>query len=195
MSTTAQLGGGDVGFIQHVFRFDDAAKADMSNIVQYSSLAIIPVVILNKLMNLYVAEADDLKGSAELTIEVLLQLILIFVGMLFMHRLITYVPTYSGVPYPEFNVVSVVLVFLVIILSLQTKLGEKVSILVDRIVHLWYPEPAKKKKPAAAAQDDSTSIMALPIPPQSMQEAASSTAINQALEDPSPKPFPSSIKW
>ena len=36
---------------------------------------------------------------------------------------------------------------LVIILSLQTKLGEKVSIIVDRIMELWEgPKDAKKKK-------------------------------------------------
>jgi hypothetical protein len=47
--------------------------------------------------------------------------------------------------YHEFNVTSVVLSMMVIILSLQTKLGEKVSILFDRIVEVWEGPKDKKK--------------------------------------------------
>ena len=40
--------GGAAGFVKHVFKFDDASKADMLNIVQYALVALIPVVIVNK---------------------------------------------------------------------------------------------------------------------------------------------------
>jgi hypothetical protein len=119
----------------------------MLNIVQYAVLALIPVVILNKIMQRYVPEADDEKGSIEISAEILAQVIAMFLVMLIIHRIITFVPTYSGEKYAEFNLTHIILAMLVIILSLQTKLGEKVSILVDRLIELWEgPKDTKKGK-------------------------------------------------
>jgi len=136
---------GKPGFFKHVFNFDEASKAEMLNIVQYGVLALIPVVILNKLMQRYVPEADDEKGSIEITAEVLAQIIAMFLVMLIIHRIVTFVPTYSGEKYVDFSITNIILAMLVVILSLQTKLGEKVSILVDRLTELW-DGPKKGKK-------------------------------------------------
>lgn len=135
------------GFFKHVFNFDEESKAEMLNIVQYAVLALIPVIILNKLMQRFVPEADDEKSSIEITAEVLAQVIVMFLVILIIHRIITYIPTYSGEKYTGFSVTNIILAMLVIILSLQTKLGEKVSILVDRVVELWEgPKDTKKGK-------------------------------------------------
>jgi hypothetical protein len=136
---------GKPGFIKHVFNFDEASKSEMLNIVQYAVLALIPVVITNKLMQRYVPEADDEKGSIEITAEVLAQIIAMFLVIFVIHRIVTFVPTYSGEKYVDFSITNIILAMLVIILSLQTKLGEKVSILVDRLIELWEgPKDAKK---------------------------------------------------
>jgi hypothetical protein len=66
-------------------------------------------------------------------------------GILIIHRIITFIPTYSGEKYVDFSVTNIILAMLVIILSLQTKLGEKVSIIVDRIMELWEGPKDKKK--------------------------------------------------
>ena len=66
------------GFVKHVFKFDDASKADMLNIVQYALVALIPVVIVNKAMATYVPQADDNKGNIEITLEIVLQVSLMF---------------------------------------------------------------------------------------------------------------------
>ena len=138
---------GKPGFFKHVFNFDEASKSEMLNIVQYGVLALIPVVILNKLMQRYVPEADDEKGSMEISAEVLAQIIAMFLVMLIIHRMVTFVPTYSGEKYVDFSITNIILAMLVIILSLQTKLGEKVSILVDRLTELWEgPKDTKKGK-------------------------------------------------
>jgi hypothetical protein len=50
-------------FFKHVFNFDDDSKSEVLNILQYSVIAIIPIVILNKTMQKYVPEADDKKSS------------------------------------------------------------------------------------------------------------------------------------
>jgi len=138
---------GKPGFFKHVFNFNDDSKSDMLNIVQYAAIALVPVIIMNKVMQRFVPEADDEKGNVEILAEILGQVFIMFIGILIIHRIITFIPTYSGVKYANFDVTSIILAMLVIILSLQTKLGEKVSIIVDRIMELWEgPKDSKKKK-------------------------------------------------
>ncbi len=121
------------GFIGHVFNFDEETKNQLLNLIQYSLLSIIPVVVLNKSVHRIIPEADESKSNVELLAEIIGQTIMLFVGMFFVHRLITYIPTYSSVCYESFNLVSIVLSFMVIVLSLQSKLGEKVNIIFDRL--------------------------------------------------------------
>ena len=133
-------------FFKHVFNFDDESKSEILNILQYSVISIIPVVILNKTMQKYVPEADENKSSLEVTAEVLIQIIVMFIGLLIINRIITYIPTYSGSKYPDFHIIYIILAILMITMSLQTKLGEKVSILVDRITELWNGKTDNKNK-------------------------------------------------
>jgi hypothetical protein len=127
----------DKNFFKHVFNFDDDSKTDILNIIQYALLAIIPIVTLNKTIGKYVPEADEKKGSLEITAEIIVQVISTFMGLLLIHRMITFVPTYSGGKYPDFDIIYVILAILMITMSLQTKLGEKVNTLVERIGDLW----------------------------------------------------------
>lgn len=135
-------------FFKYVFNFDEDSKNEMMNVVQYAVLAIIPIIVLNKTMQKYVPEADEEKGSAEILAEVVFQIVFMFLGLFFIHRIISYIPRYSGTKYPEYHVVFNILSTLLILLSLQTKLGEKVSILFDRVAELWEgkKEDDKKKK-------------------------------------------------
>jgi hypothetical protein len=123
-------------FVQHVFKFDEQSKKEMMNVIQYTIIALFPVVSLNKLMQKYVPEADDEKGSVELLAEIVIQLIIMFVGILLINRAVTFVPTYSEMKYEQFSIIHMIPATLMIILSLQTKLGEKVSILYDRVEEL-----------------------------------------------------------
>ena len=161
-------------FFKHVFNFDDDSKSEIINIIQYTLIAIIPVIVLNKSMQKYVPEADDKKSSIEISAEIIIQVVVMFIGVLLIHRIITFVPTYSGAKYPEFHVIFIVLGVLMITLSLQTKLGEKVSILSDRVYELWNGKQEVKKKQSGgkvkvsqpisgqSAGSDGTSINLLP---------------------------------
>ena len=131
---------------KHVFNFDDDSKCDILNIIQYALIAIIPVVVLNKSIGKYVPESDDRKGSLEISAEIVIQVIVTFIGLLMIHRMVTFVPTYSGAKYPDFHIVYIILAILMITMSLQTKLGEKISILAERVVELWEGKSDKKKK-------------------------------------------------
>ena len=161
------------GFIKHVFNFDDDSKSEMLNIIQYALLAIIPVVALNKSMQKMVPEADENKTSLEISAEVVVQVIVIFIGLLFIHRIITYVPTYSGINYPDFSIIFIILAVLMITMSLQTKLGEKVSILVERLTDLWEGKNGEDKKKKKGKGNVRVSQ------PISGQMSTSSYAVNQ----------------
>lgn len=163
-------------FFKHVFNFDDDSKSEMLNIVQYTSLAIIPIILLNKTISKYVPEVDEKKGSLEITAELVIQIIVMFFGLLIIHRVITFVPTYSKVDYPEFSIIYIILVVLMITMSLKTKIGEKVNILIERIVELWEGTPSKKTGKNSAVKV-SQPISGQPI---SMMQSPSS-AINQSL--------------
>jgi hypothetical protein len=168
-------------FVKHVFNFDDDSKADIFNIVQYSMIAIIPVILLNKTMAKYVPEADETKGSLEISAEIIVQIIVMFLGLLITHRIITFVPTYSGVKYPEFNIVFIILAVLMITLSLQTKLGEKVSVLFDRLIGLWEGKSEKtqnKQSGVKVSQPISGQSNFIPPPPPAMTKYNDSTSIS-----------------
>jgi hypothetical protein len=136
-------------FFNHVFSTTEEGKAELLNIIQYSSLGVLPVVLLNKLVNRVIPDADTDKSSLEILVEIFLQLILMFVGIVLIHRVITYIPTYSGFKYEHLALTNVIIAFLVLVLSIQTKIGIKTNILVDRVSELWNgPSSSASAKPA-----------------------------------------------
>jgi len=124
-------------FFNHVFSTTEEGKAELLNILQYSSLGVLPVVLLNKSINRIIPDADTDKSSLEILVEIILQLFIMFLGIVMIHRIITYIPTYSGFKYEHLALTNVILAFLVLVLSIQTKIGIKTNILVDRVFELW----------------------------------------------------------
>ena len=55
----------------------------------------------------------------------------------FTNKIIRFVPTYSGCEYGKFNATNFLLPFLIILATMQTKLGAKLNILLDRVVDRW----------------------------------------------------------
>jgi hypothetical protein len=128
-------------FLNHVFDTTDESKGLVLNIFQYSFLAIIPILLLNKAVQQWIPEIDQSASSLQITMEVFLQLTVMLIGIILVHRLVTFVPTYSGIGYSvggELNITGgVILIFLIIVLSLQTKMGIKMNMLYERFWHFW----------------------------------------------------------
>ena len=124
-------------FLNHVFSNTEEGKAEILNVLQYSFLAIIPVIILNKCVQKFIPEVDLDKSSLEILAEILLQIIVMFIGIIFINRIITFFPTYSGFKYDNFVFSNVILAFFIIIFSINTKLGIKVNLLIDRFFIFW----------------------------------------------------------
>ena len=119
-------------FVKHVFNFDNDTKSELMNIVQYVALALIPVTILNNVVKHVIPEADQTKTTLEIVIEVLGQIVIVLLGLFFSHRLVTYLPTYSGKEYVDINLIPIILITLVLMYDIQGKLGMKINFLSQR---------------------------------------------------------------
>ena len=126
-----------MGFIEYVFNFDDENKNNIMNMIQYTVLSIIPVILILKLTKNVFPEEDDTKGSLEITAESIGQLLVIMLGIWFTNKIIQYIPTYSGEAYHKFNEITFILPFMIILATMQTKLGAKFNILTNRVMSLW----------------------------------------------------------
>jgi hypothetical protein len=173
------------GFFKYVFEFNSHTKCQMLNIIQYSLLSLIPIVFINTLMQYYVPEADDTKSSLEIIIEVLFQILFIILSLFYINRIIFYIPTVSKEHYQDLNFTSLILSIFLVILSLQTKLGDKINILIKNFLGLFNVDKSNNKKNKKEAKENkntpqqtqevslqndpySTSITSLPVSNQQM---------------------------
>lgn len=183
------------GYLKKVFSFDEETKAEILNDIQYSLLALIPIILFNKMMNRFVPEADEEKGSLEVSAEVVLQLIAIVVGIYLITKMVINVPTYSGMKYMPIHSTYFMVPIIIIITSLQTKMGDKVNILFNRLVDLWngksdvkdnrnkgsvkvsqpisqqqQQQPLQQQSTTMYNDGQSTSISSLPMAPQQLPD-------------------------
>ena len=125
-----------MGFFNYVFNFDSENKNRIMNMIQYTLLSIIPVLLVLRGIKHLIPEDDDSKGSIEILAESVGQVILIMVAIWITNKIINYIPTYSGEEYPKFNEITFIIPFILILATMQTKLGAKFNILIDRTTNL-----------------------------------------------------------
>ena len=125
-----------MSFINYVLTLDEDNKIDLLNIIQYTVLAIIPIILILKAVKHFVPEEDESKGNLEILLESVGQIIFMLIGLWFTDRIIRYFGTYSGKEYQAFNSITFILPFLLILSTMQTKLGSKINILIERTMDL-----------------------------------------------------------
>jgi len=145
-------------FLKYVFNFDEDSKSELMNIIQVGLIGIIPVTILIKLLEKYIPESDDKKGSMEILAEIVIQLICLLVGLFFVIRVIMYFPTFSGLDYPNVSIITIVLSLLVFMISIESNLTDKINILLDRLYELWEGKTADKKKGQSQSNSNNTNV-------------------------------------
>jgi len=127
-----------LGFFKYVFNFDEENKSKMLNMLQYGFMAVIPAMLILKAVKHFVPEEDDSKGSIEVTFECIAQIAFIFMAIWFSDKAIRFVPTYSDTEYVGLDATSFLMPFLVILLTMQTKLGAKINILIERVMDAYH---------------------------------------------------------
>ena len=141
-STETELVGGSTkfgpsSFFNYVFNFDSDNKAVLLNMFQYITIALIPVVLILNFVKEYIPEDDEKKDNLELLLEIILQLGVLFIAIYFIDKITRYFPTYSKVPYSKFNEVSFIIPTLLLMFTMQTKLGAKINIIYNRVLQFW----------------------------------------------------------
>lgn len=125
------------GFIDYVFNFNRENMDNMSNLWQYTFIAIPLVLICLKMLNYLSPEADDTKGSLEIVVEIFISINVLLLTIWFVNKIIRYIPTRSKAFYHSFNEINFILPFLILLFTIDTKLGNKINILIDRAYDLY----------------------------------------------------------
>ena len=79
------------GFFSYVFNFDSENKHRIMNMLQYTLLTIIPVLLLLRGIKHIVPEDDESKGSIEILAESVGQVILIMLAIWLTNKIINYI--------------------------------------------------------------------------------------------------------
>ena len=165
-----------MNFFSHVFNFDHENKMDIMNMLQYTLLAIIPILLLLKGIKHIVPEEDESKGSLEILAESVGQILVIMMGIWFINKIIRYIPTYSGENYHKFNNINFILPFVIILATMQTKLGAKLNILIDRVADLWHGKTQQQPQQQGQGQGQGVVRVSQPFAGQPQQQNQPSQA-------------------
>tara|TARA_Y100000389_G_scaffold60022_1_gene56127 strand:- start:18337 stop:19029 length:693 start_codon:yes stop_codon:yes gene_type:complete len=184
------------GFMKNVFDTSKASQAEVFNASQFAILALGPSYGLLRLLREYVPDPDDYKSSIEIAVEVVLQVVSIVLGIIVIDRAVMYVPTFSGTPYADTpGYLMPLLPFIIILLTVQTKLGLKTDILFNRLVGLIYstsqpPRASNQQPDTAPAPLDYLPREGFDNPHEEKNASHASHAREEALRDKPKEPDP-----
>lgn len=172
-------------------------KVDYFNSLQYTLLSIIPILLSLKLIKHIIPEVDETKGSMELFLESIGQISLTIFLLLLTGNLVRLIPTYSGVEYNNnIDTLSFTLPFLFLMLTMQTKIGEKINILSQRFLKHWKGEDHKQNNNHTNIERMNTQNNMLP-PPIATQDKLpnykNSNELNHSINNPMHNPTNNSI--
>lgn len=127
------IGGGTQGsFISYMFSMTDGEKVELINMFQYIILAIIPILLIVRIMKTYIPPASNIKGSVEIAVELIVQLVILVSFFFLIHKLILFIPTYTKQNYPSIQFFPILLPLLFILFTLDKNMGEKAQLLLER---------------------------------------------------------------
>jgi hypothetical protein len=125
------------GFFGYVFNFDNTNSGQLANLYQYTFIAI-PLILLSlKTLNYLSPEIDESKGTLEILVEIIISINWILLTIWFVNKIIRFIPTKSKMAYPLFNETNFILPLLIVLFTMNTKLGNKINILIERMVDLY----------------------------------------------------------
>ena len=166
------------GFFNYLFNFDENNKALISNLFQYTFIAVPLVIIVLKLINHFSPPDDESKSSIEIISELILTLSSILLSIWFINKIVRFIPTFSKVAYPIFNEINFIIPFIILLLTMQTKIGLKVNILVERLIDLYEGKPAKKSKANSGDTYKSSQPISNSVISPAMQSQMPPTVLN-----------------
>jgi len=137
---------------------------------------------LNKSVAILFPEPNFDSSSLVILAEIILQVLVMIVGIVLIYRLVDYFPTYSGYKYEPLTLNGPITILIIILLSIQSKLGIKTNILAERFNDLW-------NGPAQNAKENVRKNVRINSPSQHMPSQADYLD-NSTMNILSPPPAP-----
>jgi hypothetical protein len=176
------------GFFEYVFNFDDTNTNQITNLYQYTFIAIPFVILSLKLLNYFSSQVDETKGSLEVFFEIFISINWILLSIWFINKIIRYIPTKSKINYPMFDETNFILPLLLMLFTMDTKFGNKINLLIERAIDLYDGKTNLKNSNNNINQSNHQDIRTTqPIsPPESTNSRMSSppSSINTSYQTP-----------
>lgn len=120
------------GFFTYVFKLSKFKQEDLMNIVQYSTLSIIPVILFVYFTKKYFPNVNENDASLYVFIVTFIELMFMIVGIFFIDRIINYIPTYSGKYYETINLTTIIIIFILFMLITHGGFRDRTRVLLQR---------------------------------------------------------------
>ena len=134
------------GFFTYVFKLSRFKQEDLMNIVQYTLLSIIPVVLFIYFTKKYFPSLEENDSSLYMFTITVIELIFMIIGIFFIDRIINYIPTYSGKYYETINLTTIVIIFVLFMLITETGFKKRTLILLERFDKFFFIDDALIRK-------------------------------------------------
>ena len=175
--------------------FNDDTKETILNLTQFALIAFIPLVLLVKALNI-IPEANDKKGVLENMFEIILHLLILIIGSVIIAKFTLYFKPFSGTPYPEFTLYPMVITLIIVGLSFQTKMSEKVSNVKEKIFNKINPPQTQNTQVSQVSQVSQISQMPqLPVQTKQVQQLPNYNQMyeNQPITENPTEPFAANL--
>ena len=116
-------------FFSSVFDTSLESRGMVLNVLQYLLLALILMIVASKTLHIYVPPPDHEKSTTSLILEIIIQLIFTFIGIIIIHRIILFIPSMSGMPYADINIISIIIPIAYLLIMVPNSLNEKINII------------------------------------------------------------------
>jgi hypothetical protein len=125
------------GFFSYVFMLSKFKQADLLNFIQYSTLSIIPFLLLYYFIKKYGPRVTYKDSSIYILGATLFAMIIFIVGIFFIDRIVNFIPTLSGKYYDVINLTNISIILIMCLLIIRAGYMERMSILLYRFGH-WF---------------------------------------------------------
>jgi hypothetical protein len=134
------------GFFTYVFKLSRFKQEDLMNIVQYTLLSIVPVILFVYFTKKYFPSLEESDSSLYIFTITVIELIFMIIGIFFIDRIINYIPTYSGKYYETINLTTIVVIFVLFMLITETGFKKRTLVMLERFDKFFFIDDALVRK-------------------------------------------------
>jgi hypothetical protein len=134
------------GFFTYVFKLSKFKQEDLMNIVQYTLLSIVPVILFVYFTKKYFPSLEESDSSLYIFTVTVIELIFMIIGIFFIDRIINYIPTYSGKYYETINLTTIVVIFVLFMLITETGFKKRTLVMLERFDKFFFIDDALIRK-------------------------------------------------